>query len=230
MAGGLGSRLGTLTADRPKPMLPLGNKPILETILQNFLDFGFRNFYVSVNYKAEMIQSYFGDGSKWGANIRYLKEAEALGTAGAVGLLPEPPQKPMIVMNGDVLTKINFLQLLDFHAEHEAHATMAVREYDFQVPYGVVKVEQEAIHSIDEKPIQKFFVNGGIYVLEPSVQKMIPRGERLDMPELFRTLHQAGKKTVAFPIREYWLDIGRIDDFERAKGEFSGTFTEGTKG
>jgi GTP:adenosylcobinamide-phosphate guanylyltransferase len=142
MAGGLGSRLRPLTEDYPKPLLKVGNKPILETIMENFIEYGFRKFYLSVNYKADMIEGHFGDGSRWGVEIRYLREDQKLGTAGALGLLPEMTTEPLIIMNGDLLTKVNFQQLLDFHKEQRAQATMCVRDYDFQIPYGVVKVDK----------------------------------------------------------------------------------------
>jgi len=217
MAGGLGTRLKPLTADMPKPLLVVGSRPILETILNNFISCGFSQFFISVNYKSEMIEDYFGDGSKWGVIIRYLREDIKLGTAGALDLLPDKPTAPLLVMNGDVLTKINLQQLLDFHTEHNACATMCVREYDFQVPYGVVKINDHRIVSIEEKPIQRFFVNAGIYVLEPEAIEMIPHNTFFDMPSLFDKLIALDKATSVFPIREYWLDIGRMEDFERAQ-------------
>lgn len=224
MAGGLGTRLKQLTADTPKPLLKVGDKPILETILDNFIEHRFTRFFISVNYKSEMIEEYFGDGSRWGVQIEYLREGKKLGTAGALGLLPERPAAPLLVMNGDLLTKVNFQHLLSFHAEHGSSATMCVREYDFQVPYGVVTLDEHRIQSIVEKPIQRFFVNAGIYVIAPDILGMIPRDTYLDMPSLFDKLLNQEKETAVFPIREYWLDIGRIDDFERAQVEFSKVF------
>jgi dTDP-glucose pyrophosphorylase len=224
MAGGLGNRLRPLTDDCPKPMLKIGAKPILETILESLQEFGFRNFFFSVNYKAEMIKEYFGDGSRWGISIKYLEEDKQLGTAGALGLLPEKPVSPMIVMNGDLLTKVNFEQLLNFHAEYKAPATMCVREYDIQIPFGVVTIEDQRIRSIDEKPLHKFFVNAGIYVIEPSVLALIPRGTHIDMTTIFERLVEQGKKTAVFPVREYWLDIGQLDDLERARLEYGRLF------
>jgi len=224
MAGGLGSRLRPLTNDCPKPMLKVGNKPLLETILENFIEYGFRHFYISVNYMADMVKDYFGDGARWGVEIRYLEEDQKLGTAGALSLLPSKPQAPLLVMNGDVLTKVNFRQLLDFHATHESMATMCVREYDFQVPYGVVRIEKDRITGIDEKPVQRFFVNAGIYVLAPEALQAIPAGQFFDMPTLFETLIAKGEETVVFPIREYWLDIGQLADYDRANGEFMQVF------
>lgn len=226
MAGGLGSRLRPLTEDCPKPLLKVGNKPILEIILQNFVEHGFRRFYMAVNYKDDMISDYFGDGSRWGVEIRYICEVMRMGTAGALALLEEKPTKPLIVMNADLLTKVNFHQLLDFHHELQADATMCVREYDLEVPFGVVQLENHQILSIDEKPVQRFFVNAGIYILEPKVLKFIPKKANCDMTVLFDKLLQEKYKTVAFPIREYWLDIGRMEDLARANGEVAEVFKD----
>ncbi len=224
MAGGMGKRLNPLTNECPKPLLKVGDKPILETIIQNFIDHGFRRFYVSVNYKAQMIEDYFGGGAKWGVEIRYLREAEPLGTAGALSLLPETPGHPLVVMNGDLLTKVNFGHLLDFHKEHKACATMCVREYKLQVPYGVVQMDKHRLKGIIEKPVQQFFVSAGVYVLDSEVLKHIPRNTLIDMPALFERLISKKLETAVFPVREYWLDIGRIGDFERANGEFAEVF------
>jgi dTDP-glucose pyrophosphorylase len=224
MAGGLGSRLRPLTSECPKPLLKVGNKPLLETILLNFIDQGFHKFFISVNYKAEMIRDYFGYGERWGVNIQYLHEKESLGTAGALSLLPEKPTSPLFVMNGDLLTKVNFNQMLDFHNKYKAQATMGVREYDHQVPYGVVKLEKHRLLGIEEKPIQSFFVNAGIYVLNPEAIDYIPKNQFFDMPSLFDNLVKEQQETIAFPIREYWLDIGRLADFERANMEYAEVF------
>ncbi len=220
MAGGTGSRLKPLTDDCPKPLLPIGNKPLLETIVKNFTDKGFHKFFISVNYKAEMIQNHFGDGSRFDAEIEYLTEGVQTGTAGSLSLLPKRPDKPFIVMNGDILTNINFGQLLDFHTDQKAEATLCVRDYEFQVPYGVVELDRERVVKIEEKPVHHFFVNAGVYVFEPSVIELIPRDRKFDMTELIKILTDQKRKTVAFPIREYWMDIGQLSDFERAKTDF----------
>lgn len=224
MAGGMGRRLQPLTDECPKPLIHVGSKPILETILENFIEYGFRRFYISVNYKAEMVEEYFKDGSKWGVEISYIHEDKAMGTAGSLGLLPARPVKPFFVMNGDLLTKVNFHQLLTFHMEHKAKATMCVREYDFHIPYGVVKMERHRLIDIEEKPVQRFFVSAGIYLLDPITLDVIPKNSYFDMPDLFKKVVAKGFETAAFPIREYWLDIGRMDDLERAKGEYSEIF------
>ena len=223
MAGGLGLRLRPLTEETPKPMLRIGTKPLLETTIENFVQQDFRRFYISVNYRADKVKTHFGDGTRFGCEIRYLEEETELGTAGALGLLPEHPTELLIVMNGDVLTKVNFGQLLDFHHEHGAAATMCVREYDFQVPYGVVQLDGPRIHGLVEKPVHSFFVNAGIYVIDPRLLESVPRdGRRFHMTELFEHAIAHKQKTTAFPIREYWIDIGQLDDFTRANGDWSG--------
>lgn len=224
MAGGLGSRLGSLTNDCPKPMLHVGGKPILETIIEKFLEFGFQKFTVAVNYKAEMIMDHFGDGSKHGCNIEYLHENQPLGTAGALSLLPTLPTAPILVINGDVLTKVDYNHLLSFHHQHKAKATMCVREYAIQVPYGVVVVDDHRFVSIEEKPAHKFFINAGIYVLDPNALAMLTPGKHCDMPSLLNWVAQDRQETAVFPVREYWLDLGQIEDFNRARGEYDGVF------
>ena len=224
MAGGLGTRLRPLTEDIPKPLLKVGNQPILETIINNFVKYGFTNITICVNYKSDMIVDYFGDGSKFGANISYIQEDDRMGTAGALSLLKNKPNKPFFVMNADLLTNINFEHLLDYHHKENSIATMAVRKYDFQVPYGVIEVEDQNITSIVEKPTHKFFVNGGIYLLSPEVLNNIPKNKFYDMPTLFDELINQKKKVVSFPIHEYWLDIGRMSDFEQAQVEYGKFF------
>ncbi len=228
MAGGLGTRLRPLTESCPKPLLKIGGTPVLETILQGFIDNGFNNFYLSVNYKAEMIEDYFQDGSKWGVSIKYLREDKRLGTAGSIKLLPDRPSMPFIVMNGDLLTKVNFKQLLEFHTNNNklsnAMATMCVREYTIQIPYGVIKKEGNRLIRLDEKPIQRFFVNGGIYVFEPKILDLIPENQYFDMTDLFDNIMAKNYKTIIFQIREYWMDIGHKNDFEIAEGEYGEIF------
>ena len=224
MAGGLGERLMPLTEQTPKPLLTIGDKPLLQTILESFVEQNFRRFYISVNYKADAIKDHFGDGKDWGVEIRYLEEDQKLGTAGALRLIPEPPTAPMVVMNGDLITKIHFQDLLDYHDQQGARASMCVREYDFQVPFGVVGIKGNRITSIDEKPVHRFFVNAGIYVLDPALIDRIPAGVNHDMTELFETLIKDGDDTTVFPVHEYWLDVGRIDDLDRAKRDFKNGF------
>ena len=216
MAGGLGRRLKPMTDECPKPLLKVGNKPILENILENFRENGFSRFYISVNYMSDMIEEYFGDGSRWGVEIKYLYEDKKLGTAGAISLIKEKHSEPMFVMNGDLLTKVNFQQMLDFHIEHKADVTMGIREFDFQVPYGVVKRDDYRFVDIIEKPVQKLFINAGIYILNPELLEMMPGNSFYEMPNLLKYFKDQNKDIIVFPVREYWLDIGHIDDYKQA--------------
>ncbi|MBP1680112.1 MAG: Nucleotidyl transferase [Proteobacteria bacterium] len=224
MVGGLGTRLRPLTENTPKPMLMVGNKPILQTIVEKFAEYGFVNIVMCVNYKSNVIQDYFKDGSEFGVNIEYILETQRMGTAGALSLLGTVPSEPFFVMNGDLLTNVNFEHLYHYHLSNNAMATMCVREYDFQVPYGVVNIQDSKIISIKEKPIQKFFVSAGIYMLNPEAIKHIDKNEFFDMPTLFEKLITFGENTLSFPIREYWLDIGRMEEYERANSEYGDVF------
>ncbi|MER2007814.1 MAG: nucleotidyltransferase family protein [Psychrobacillus sp.] len=224
MAGGLGTRLRPLTDSTPKPMLNVGNKPILETIIDGFKQYGFINFLLSVNYKKEIIRDYFQDGSAFDVSISYVEEEKKMGTAGALSLLQDKPSGPVFVMNGDLLTQVNFEQLLQFHQETNAIATMCVREYEYQIPYGVIEIEGQQLISIKEKPVHRSFVNAGIYVLSPEAIELIPKDKFYDMPDLFKLLMDKGEKVSAFPILEYWLDIGQLDDFKKADNEYKNYF------
>ncbi|TAN64333.1 MAG: alcohol dehydrogenase, partial [Magnetospirillum sp.] len=224
MVGGLGERLRPLTATTPKPLLPVGGRPLLETILLQLAGSGFRRVFLAVNYMAEKFEEAFGDGARLGLEIRYLREDGKLGTAGALAALPDAPQAPLVVMNGDVLTAVNYRALLDFHLEHAATATMCVREYDIEVPYGVVEVENSRVCGLQEKPVLTHFINAGIYVLDPAVLTRLEPGRPCDMPSLLQRVMDDDLPVVAFPIREYWLDIGRLDDFAKANGDFNRVF------
>lgn len=222
MAGGFGTRLRPLTDNTPKPLLEVGGRPILETILTRFIEAGFHNFFISTHYMAEMIREYFGDGAAWGVTIRYIHEEEPLGTAGGLSLLPKDlPELPILMMNGDLLTKVNFDLLLDFHNKQKGVATMCIREYDFQVPYGVVQIENHLVADIVEKPLHKFFVNAGIYVLDPGLVRRADGGGYLDMPMFLEKQIKAGKQVNSFPIHEYWIDIGRMSEYESAHENYS---------
>jgi dTDP-glucose pyrophosphorylase/predicted transcriptional regulator len=222
MAGGIGERLRPLTERVPKPMLHVGGRPILETILLQFRKQGFYNFVFSVNYKAEVIEERFGDGSRWGAQITYAREPKRLGTAGSLRLLPNRPSLPFIVMNGDILTRVDMHALLAFHEKSKSLATMCVREHEYQVPFGVVRTEGTEIVAFEEKPVARWPVNAGIYALDPSAIDLVPNDSFFDMPALFDAARARGDRTSAYTIREYWLDIGRPADFERANVEFAG--------
>ena len=226
MVGGLGTRLMPLTQKTPKPMLKVGHAPLLETIIKGFINNGFKKFIFCVGYKYEVIKDYFGDGSLFGAEIEYIIEDRRLGTAGALSLtsIADKTSDPFIVMNGDILTTVNYEHLIDFHNQNSAMATMCVREYDIKVPFGVVSTDGIEISNIVEKPVHTFFVNSGIYVLNPSCVKHIPRGKPYDMPSLFNYLKKRNNKVVSFPLQEYWLDIGQMNEFKRANEEFDQFF------
>ncbi|MCU6433897.1 nucleotidyltransferase family protein [Undibacterium sp. Jales W-56] len=226
MAGGLGSRLQELTRDTPKPMLKVGSRPLLETIIRSYADQGFHNFYLAVNYKAEQIEEYFGDGHEFGVEISYLREEQRLGTAGALSLLPRRPNHPIVVTNADLLTKEDFGHMVDQHSASNVAATMGVRHYEMQVPFGVVNVRDSFIHSIEEKPLHSYIVSAGIYVLSPTMLDLVPSNQFFDMPSLFEAGIQIGHKARAHQINGYWLDIGRISDYERANKEYLGIFDD----
>lgn len=221
MAGGLGTRLGTLTANAPKPLLHVGGKPLLETIIRQLIDQGFSRFFLSVNYRAQMIIEHFGDGSQWGVEIGYLREHTRLGTAGALHLLPPGIEHDILVMNGDILTKVDARHLLAMHSANAASVTMAVKDYVHNVPYGVVELDDNSnVTGFREKPSHRYFVNAGIYVLSPRVLPLIPSAQYFDMPALFEAVRAGNLKLCAFPIREYWMDIGHPEDYEQANVEF----------
>lgn len=215
MAGGLGRRLGELTKDTPKPMLKVGAKPMIEHIMDMFVSHGFTKFMLSVNYKAEVIKEYFGDGSKFGIEVKYLEEKKRLGTGGALSLIDMELNEPFFVTNGDVLSSLDYERLLAYHKEQNAMATMCIRKDSYQIPYGVIEVDHENnIKAMKEKPIKEFFINTGIYVLEPEVLGFVPKDEFFDLPSLFDVLKNEGKSTKSFEITDYWIDMGRPSDYE----------------
>jgi dTDP-glucose pyrophosphorylase len=224
MAGGLGSRLKELTAATPKPMLKVGERPLLETILRSYVDQGFRRFYLAVNYKAEVIESHFGDGRGLGVEIEYLRESKRMGTAGALSLLPRPPDVPLFVANGDLLAKLDYVEMLEEHIAAAAVATMAVREYEFQIPYGVVREEDGGIERIEEKPIHRSLVSAGIYVLSPEAVALIPADTCLDMPALFGAVIARKMRTRSYRVSGYWMDVGRMADYEKANRDYPEIF------
>jgi dTDP-glucose pyrophosphorylase/predicted transcriptional regulator len=225
MAGGFGERLKPLTDSVPKPLLKVGSKPILENILNQFIDSGFYNFYISTHYRPDMLREYFGNGGKWNVSIEYIHEKKPLGTAGGLGLLPRNLiNLPIIIMNGDLLTKIDFKELLDFHLKEGGDATVCARQYDFQVPYGVIETTGKQITSIEEKPIHKFFVNAGIYVLNPSMLDTIDGNSYLDMPNFLEEKINNLRQISMFPVHEYWLDVGRMDQFDKAQKDIKNIF------
>jgi dTDP-glucose pyrophosphorylase len=220
MAGGEGTRLRPLTEHTPKPMLDVGGQPILETIIRRCAAVGFSDFFISVNYRADVIKHHFGDGRPLGVAINYLDEMTPLGTAGPLGQLPNGLATPMLVLNGDILTKMDPARVVEFHRDAGAAATMGVREYEFQIPYGVVDIDDNEIRGLREKPVSRQFINAGIYVLDQCALDLLPRDSASDMPNLFTACRAAGLKTLAFPIREYWVDIGHMDDYRRANEDY----------
>lgn len=221
IAGGLGTRLHPLTEKCPKPLLKIREKPILELILERFIEAGFHRFYISTHFMPEMIENYFSNGQQWGVTIKYVHEEHPLGTAGSLGLLPHDEiDHPIVMMNSDLLTSLNFQHLLDFHQQYDALATVCVREYEHKVPFGVLNFQGHQVTAVVEKPIYRSFINAGIYTLSPEFAKSVLPGVCIDMPELLQYHIDKGKNINMFPIHEYWLDIGRLDDFKRAQEEW----------
>lgn len=219
MAGGQGTRLRPHTDNCPKPLLTVGDKPMLEHIIERARAEGFQRFVLAIHYLGHMIEDYFCDGSRWQVHIDYLREESPLGTAGAIGLLNPRPGAPFLVSNGDVLTDIRYGELLDFHCRHRASATMAVRLHEWQHPYGVVRSKGVDIIGFEEKPVVRSHINAGVYVLEPGALDVLSGGEHCDMPTLFSRLQERTARTIVYPMHEPWLDVGRVDDLERAQAK-----------
>jgi dTDP-glucose pyrophosphorylase len=220
MAGGLGSRLKGLTANTPKPMLRVGDKPILQLIIEQFRRAGVSRFIISVNFKAEVIIEYFGNGSRFDVEISYIHETERMGTAGCLSLLQLVPEQPFFVMNGDVLTDINPHEVLEKHNLSGASSTVCSYGYRFPVPYGVIDHKEGRVVRIREKPEATFNVNAGIYVLNPECVNLVPANQFFDMPSLLEKLLFAGKPVEAFALPGFWIDVGNVDDFQRANNEY----------
>lgn len=216
MAGGQGMRLRPLTENIPKPLLPVGGRPVMEIIIGQLRDVGVKRIHVATHYQAEKIMQHFGNGASFGVDISYVEEEFPLGTGGALGLL-KAPDEPILVINGDILTEVDFRSLHAFHKEHAADMTVGVRRYDIQVPYGVVSCNGAKIRYLTEKPKLSLFVNAGIYLLEPSVFRLIPANEHLNMTDLASKLLQMERTVVSYPICEYWLDIGQREDYQKAQ-------------
>lgn len=214
MAGGFGTRLGELTDQTPKPMLPVGDRPLLERIIGQLREAGIHRVNLTTHYRADAIADHFGDGHEFGVEIEYVPEERPLGTAGALGMLEG--DEPILVMNGDILTRIDFRAMHRFHEEHAADMTVAVRPYEVRVPYGLVEVDAERIVGVTEKPLLRGLVNAGVYLIDADVTRLVPPGEPLEMPELIDRVVAEGRTVVGFPLREYWLDIGRLEDYEQA--------------
>ena len=215
MAGGYGTRLQPLTNDLPKPMLPVGEQPLLENIIKQLRDAGIQQINLATHFQQDVIFEHFGDGGNFGVTINYVQEDQPLGTAGALGML-DIADKPLLVINGDILTQVDFQAMIDFHREHNADMTVGVRLHELRIPYGVVESDGIAVTSISEKPIIRHFINAGIYLLNPGVCRFVPAGEHYDMTDLILRLLSEHHHVVSFPIREYWVDIGSLDDYQQA--------------
>ena len=215
MAGGFGKRLGKLTSNCPKPMLKIGDKPILQHIIEKAKKDGFFNIFISTHFLSHIIENYFEDGKKFDVNIKYLKEERPLGTAGCLQLLPEI-KTPIVVTNGDLISKIGYKTILDFHYSVASSATMAVVEHKIQHPFGVINSDGINLTSFEEKPIWKTNINAGIYVLNQSVIKLVKRNEVVSMPDIFKRVQMRNKKTTIFPIHEKWMDLGTPQNLKKA--------------
>ena len=216
MAGGQGKRLKPQTNNIPKPMLRIGDRPLLEHIIRRAINEGFSEFVISIHHLGNIVEDYFGNGKNLGVNINYIREDKPLGTAGSLSLFEIGSELPLIVTNGDLFTNLKFCDLLDFHLEQQTKGTMVVRHHEWVNPYGVVEINQGEIVSYKEKPTFQCSINAGIYVIEPDTLKLIPKGNYYDMPDFFETLRINGQKISAYPIYEQWLDIGSPADFIRA--------------
>jgi dTDP-glucose pyrophosphorylase/predicted transcriptional regulator len=215
MAGGLGTRLRPLTDDTPKAMLPVGDRPLLEHIVRQLKDAGIHRMSLATHYRGDLIRDHFGDGRDFSVDIQYVDEDQPLGTAGALGLLAQSDE-PLLVMNGDILTQVDFRAMLEFHVTHGADLTMAVRQVELQVPYGVVETRGVEVVHLSEKPVARHLINAGIYLLNPDVHRFVPAGQRSDMTDLIARLIADRRRVISFPIRESWIDIGQPQDYTRA--------------
>jgi dTDP-glucose pyrophosphorylase/CBS domain-containing protein len=230
MAGGEGQRLRPLTEDRPKPMLEIGGRPLLETTLDQVREAGFSRVLIAVNYKADQIQEHFGSGESRGLEISYIREEEAMGSAGAIRLAPGELDRPFILINGDLLTKVNLGALLRFHREEGNAITVGVRKFKLQIPYGVVEIEGTAVTEMKEKPQMEVFVNAGVYAVSPEAVALVPEDrDFFHATDIVNLALDAGRRVGSFPIREYWLDIGHLSDYERAEDDHATHFSAGER-
>lgn len=221
MAGGKGTRLGDLTRNTPKPLLSVGSRPIIATIVEQLRRHGIRNIYISVNYHAQLIKDYFTQNPVDGVDLKFIEEENFMGTAGSLSLLDHRPEEPLLVMNGDILSPVNFANLIEYHKTAAKALTVCTREFSFQIPYGVLHMRGDELIDIDEKPSQNIFINAGIYVLEPKLLDFIPKDRRYDMPELIKRACKMGKGVNCYPVSEFWLDIGNPQDYNKANREFA---------
>lgn len=220
MAGGFGTRLKPLTDHLPKSMLPVAGRPVMEWIVEQLRQAGIRHLKVTTHFMPEKIMDHFGDGQSFGVEMEYVNEDRPLGTGGALGLIA-PPAEPFLVINGDVLTEVDFQQMMDFHREHEADMTVAINLHQVEIPYGVIDCKGPIITRLREKPRMNLLVNAGIYLLEPTVYQFIPQDTRFNMTDLIQWLLDGGRRVVGFPIREYWMDIGQHPDYSQAQKDYT---------
>lgn len=221
MAGGEGSRLRPLTQTLPKPMIEIAGVPLLERQVRRLAEAQMRRIYISVNYLGHLIETHFGDGSAFGLEIRYLRELQKLGTAGALSLLPETPSGPIVVMNGDILTTSDFGSLRSFHTAQNACITIAAIDYRVNIPYGVLCADGPYVTGLVEKPAQRFLCNAGMYALSPAALALLPKDQPFNMTDLIGLCLQAQQPVAVFPLHEYWSDIGTPDDLEKARKFFA---------
>tara|TARA_B100000674_G_scaffold62902_1_gene43603 strand:- start:25762 stop:26832 length:1071 start_codon:yes stop_codon:yes gene_type:complete len=223
MAGGKGTRLRPFTNQCPKPMLPINGKPMLESILLDCIDSGFKKFFISVNFMKEVIIDYFGDGTSWNVDISYLEEAEdkPLGTAGCLGMLPDGLTDPILLMNGDVRTHVKLDRVLDFHDDTSSGATLCAHEHLVDIPFGVLELEGNYLSQIVEKPSFTYLINAGIYVLPPESIRLIKVDERIDMPELLKRIRATKKQISVCPLQDYWIDVGRPEDYKKVQKDYA---------
>lgn len=216
MAGGVGTRLRPLTQILPKPLLPVGERSVLEIIFEKLRSRGFDDIIIATNYKSHLFESYFGDGSRFGVRITYSREREKLGTAGPLLLVKDKLREPFLVMNGDILTNLDFAALRNFHVENKAVFTAVTKKMSVPCDYGVVESKGDRVVGLKEKPVFETEILAGIYFLDPGVLALIPEGRAFDMPDLIRAAVDSGKKVLKYPLDAYWLDIGRMSDYEKA--------------
>jgi dTDP-glucose pyrophosphorylase len=221
MAGGKGTRLKPLTEGLPKPMIQVAGRPILERLVLHLVGYGIRRIFLSINYLGEMVEAYFGDGSQYGCSIEYLREDRPLGTGGSLALLPEIPEHPLIVMNGDLVTGLNVDELLAHHAKEEYAATLGIREYCHTVPFGAVHIQDGRLRRISEKPTYSWMVNTGCYVLSPALVSRVPKNTEITIVTLIESAIARGESIGAFTVTQDWIDIGRIPDLAKALGSSS---------
>ncbi len=220
LAGGLGTRLKSVVNDRPKSLAIIGGKPILEIIIQFAERQGFRNFYISINYLAEQIETFLAQEKFSHLNINFIRESQKLGTAGSIGLVKAKIEDPIIVCNSDVLTHVDYQKVINYHIKNNADITCLVRPYQTQVPYGVANIQNNQIISIKEKPTLDFIVNAGMYVLSPKICEYINSEKYLDMPNFISEMIAIGNKVIPFMIFEYWIDVGAPEDYHKANNEY----------